>query len=252
MLKRRLCFYCPHSLNFFPFPVGLTHLPLLPHICVSEWGQHWSYSTTSHYLNQCWVIVNWTLRNKLQWNFNKNSKLFIHEKASENIVCEMAAILSRGRRVNRQLHSPGVATLGISLGYAGLVLNIVIGDHLGLLFMHSFCNMSISHTGHRFLIDSFQEPRNYSCHYVLSSRRILHGYLWLHMSQSLARICLLCLRCPCQLHFIQDHCHIYLSILCAYSITITIIESITTADDIKTLLMDGDTDSLNCLLIHCN
>ena len=26
----------------------------------------------SHYLNQCWVIVNWTLRNKLHWNFNWN------------------------------------------------------------------------------------------------------------------------------------------------------------------------------------
>ena len=44
-------------------------------------------------------IVNrayWTLRNKLLWNFNQNIKNFIHEKASENIVCEMAAILSRG------------------------------------------------------------------------------------------------------------------------------------------------------------
>ena len=28
--------------------------------------------------------------------FNQNSKLSIHENASENIVCEMAAILSRG------------------------------------------------------------------------------------------------------------------------------------------------------------
>ena len=26
---------------------------------------------------QCWYIVNWTLRNKLQWNFNRNSKIFI-------------------------------------------------------------------------------------------------------------------------------------------------------------------------------
>ena len=26
----------------------------------------------SHHLNQCWVIVNWTLRNKLQWNCNQN------------------------------------------------------------------------------------------------------------------------------------------------------------------------------------
>ena len=50
----------------------------------------------SHYLNQCCDIVNWTLRNKLQWNFNQNTKLFIHANASENIICEMVAILSRG------------------------------------------------------------------------------------------------------------------------------------------------------------
>ena len=29
-------------------------------------------------------------------NFKQNTKLFIHENASENIVCEMAVILSRG------------------------------------------------------------------------------------------------------------------------------------------------------------
>ena len=39
------------------------------------------------------MIVNWTLRNKLMWNFNQNTKLFIHENASEKIICEMAAIL---------------------------------------------------------------------------------------------------------------------------------------------------------------
>ena len=39
--------------------------------------------------------VNLGLRNKLQWNFNQNTKLFIHRNASENIVCEMVAILSR-------------------------------------------------------------------------------------------------------------------------------------------------------------
>ena len=80
-------------------------LPLVSHICISESGQHWLrywlvvYSAPSHYLNQCWVIVNWILRNKLQWNFNQNTKLFIHKIAFENIVTEMAAILSRGRRV---------------------------------------------------------------------------------------------------------------------------------------------------------
>ena len=78
----------------------------MPHICVSESNQHWfrqwlvAYSAPSHYLNQCWIVVNWSPRNKLQWNFNLNSKLFIHKNVSGNIVCEIAAILSRVRWVN--------------------------------------------------------------------------------------------------------------------------------------------------------
>ena len=34
---------------------------------------------------------------------NQNTKFFINENASENIACEMAAILSRGRGVNAPL-----------------------------------------------------------------------------------------------------------------------------------------------------
>ena len=84
----------------------LTPLPLVPHICISESGQHrfrwWlvTYLAPSHYLNQCWVIANWTLRNKLQWNFDQNTKLFIHKNAFENIVCNKEAILLRGSWVN--------------------------------------------------------------------------------------------------------------------------------------------------------
>ena len=90
--------------------VPLTHLSLVPNICVGVLDQHWfrqwlvAYSAPSHYLNQCWVIVNLNLRNKLQWNFIQHTKLFIHKKASENIVCEMAAILFRGR----WNHAPGL------------------------------------------------------------------------------------------------------------------------------------------------
>ena len=29
----------------------------------------------SHYLNQCWIIVYWTLRNKLKWNLYQNKNL---------------------------------------------------------------------------------------------------------------------------------------------------------------------------------
>ena len=51
-------------------------------------------------LNQSWVIINWILGNKLQWNFNQNTKLFIDKSASENIVCKMASTLSRPQCVN--------------------------------------------------------------------------------------------------------------------------------------------------------
>ena len=47
------------------------------------------------YLNRCWNIVNWTLGNKLQWNYNRNSNIFIEENAFENVVCEMMFISSR-------------------------------------------------------------------------------------------------------------------------------------------------------------
>ena len=66
-------------------------------------------SAPSHYLNQCWNIVNWTLWNKFQWNFNRNSKIFIHENEIESVVCEMAAILSRPqcvRHVHKCLSTP--------------------------------------------------------------------------------------------------------------------------------------------------
>ena len=36
----------------------------------------------------------------MQWNFNRNSYVFIHENAFENVACEMAGILSRPRCVN--------------------------------------------------------------------------------------------------------------------------------------------------------
>ena len=48
---------------------------------------------TSHYPNQCWNFVNWTLGNKLQWNRNKNFHIFIQENAFQYVVCKMAAIL---------------------------------------------------------------------------------------------------------------------------------------------------------------
>ena len=70
----------------------------MTHICVSNLnsiGSDNGLSAPSHYQNQCWNIVKRTLRNKLQWNFNRNSNIFIQEIAFESVVCEKAAILSR-------------------------------------------------------------------------------------------------------------------------------------------------------------
>ena len=42
----------------------------------------------------------WTIRNKLQWNFNRNSYILIQENAFENVVCDMVAIMSRPQSIN--------------------------------------------------------------------------------------------------------------------------------------------------------
>ena len=88
----------------------LTRLSLVPHICASELGQHWSRqwlvtsSVPSCYLNQHWFIVKWTLRTKLQWNLNRTKyNFFVHGKAIENIDCEIEGILFRRRWINGEI-----------------------------------------------------------------------------------------------------------------------------------------------------
>ena len=58
-----------------------------------------AFSAPSNYQNQCWVIVNWTRRDKLQWKFSQIINFF-QENASENTVREMADILFRRRWAN--------------------------------------------------------------------------------------------------------------------------------------------------------
>ena len=43
------------------------------------------------------------LRNKIQWNLNRNSYIYINENAFQNAVCEMAAILSWPQCVNNSI-----------------------------------------------------------------------------------------------------------------------------------------------------
>ena len=54
----------------------------------------------SHYLNQCWNIVNSNLKNKLQWNLKWNLYIPIQANVFEYVICEMAVILSWPQCVN--------------------------------------------------------------------------------------------------------------------------------------------------------
>ena len=57
------------------------------HLHISKLGHHWfrswlvTWPAQSHYLNQCWIIVNWTLGNIFQWHLNQNSDSFIQGNA---------------------------------------------------------------------------------------------------------------------------------------------------------------------------
>ena len=96
--------YCSHLIVW-----GISsHKDHVTHICVSKLSHHWfkqwlvAWPVRSHDLNQCWIIVDWTVGNKRQWNLNQNSSICIQENAFKNVVWKkMAAILSRPQWVKR-------------------------------------------------------------------------------------------------------------------------------------------------------
>ena len=55
-----------------------------------------AYSAPSHYLNQCLHTVDWTPKNKFQWNLIEKITNFHARKCEfENAVCIMAAVMAR-------------------------------------------------------------------------------------------------------------------------------------------------------------
>ena len=69
-------------------PPGATYMRQWPGSALVQIMAFGLFGATSS-LNQCSVIVNWSLRNKIQWNFNQYTKFFIHKNASVNIVCKI-------------------------------------------------------------------------------------------------------------------------------------------------------------------
>ena len=77
-----------------------------------------------HFLNECRLTLNWTIRNKRQKVFNQNTKCFIHENTYGNIVCEMV-----GHRLNNfisNLTRAGIAQPCLSLTHWGRVTHICV------------------------------------------------------------------------------------------------------------------------------
>ena len=73
------------------------------HLCVSKLSSIASPGRWQVIIwNNAVIFVNWTLKNKIQWNFARNSNIFIDENTCENVVCEMSAILSRPRCVKAE------------------------------------------------------------------------------------------------------------------------------------------------------
>ena len=138
------------------------------HICVRNLTTIGSDNGLAPVMNQCWNIVNSNLRNNLRWNFNRNSYIFIHENAFENVICEMAAILcdlknrqmtlknnkvpllcyfklcasfhshwQMQTRVTRQKHS-----IWVNIGNFYHMWPSNLTSDLDLLHKHHFCQMS--------------------------------------------------------------------------------------------------------------
>ena len=82
--------------------IALTHWGRVTHICVSKLtiigsdnGLSPDQRQATTWTNDGILSTTGPLRNKAQWNINRNSYIFIQENASENVVWKMAAMLSR-------------------------------------------------------------------------------------------------------------------------------------------------------------
>ena len=68
----------------------------IPSINSLKLSDAYKRSASSHNLNQCWLSVIWTLRNKFLWNLNMNSIIVIQENAFEKVACQNGAYFVQG------------------------------------------------------------------------------------------------------------------------------------------------------------
>ena len=93
----------------------LTHLPLVPHICISEWDQHWFrqwlvvYSAPSHYLYQCWfqgctkLKSAWGLNFKI--NFRPDIRAILCFPVSPKMFISFWVIIYIDLKINKKMNN---------------------------------------------------------------------------------------------------------------------------------------------------
>ena len=96
---------------------------------------HASCFQSSHFLNQCWRIVNWNMGNIPQWNLDENTIIFIQQNTFENVLCNIVAISLRPQ-TGKTILLPGK-------GWVYMTTNEPINTGLlplllGCLFIQSF------------------------------------------------------------------------------------------------------------------
>ena len=112
----------------------VTHLPLALHVSVGESNQHWfkwwlvAYSSPTHYLEQCWVLVNWTIRNELPGVLIKMQYASFTKMHLKNIVWEMVVILPRDRWVKISCHDWIVMPLKKRFRHVLYLIQLIIFD----------------------------------------------------------------------------------------------------------------------------
>ena len=94
------------KVHFGLIKCSLTHLLLV----LRPWSSlvQVMSSEPSHYLDQCCLIVKWTLENKLQWNSIQNTKHFVHTNAFENVIFEMPVVFFTRERWVRKVFMHGI------------------------------------------------------------------------------------------------------------------------------------------------
>ena len=88
------------------YPVCLTHYGFVMIYGVTELGKHWyMYSLFSHYLGRCWLIVNWTIRDKTKITLKESITIYTMGNALKTAVCKNVGHFYSGRNMLQWRHN---------------------------------------------------------------------------------------------------------------------------------------------------